>query len=118
MKPFLPYATLAAIAAMTAFAGSPNPTPVQPDPAPVVTLATAGEGEAPAVVFDLPSEPETPAPPSKDAQPQPVAQVAHLPAAGGFCVDGSCSVAAPRRVVVERPQRSGLFRGRLFGRRR
>jgi hypothetical protein len=49
-------------------------------------------------------------------QPQPVAQAAHLPAAGGFCTTGNCGPAAAlRRVVV---QRAGIFRGRIFRGRR
>lgn len=60
---------------------------------------------------------KSPAPPSKEAQPQPVAQVA-LPAAGGFCANGNCGPAQARRVYqVQRPVRSGILRGLFRGRR-
>lgn len=62
-----------------------------------------------------------PAEPVDERPPHAVSAVttaASRPAAGGFCVGGSCSVAAPRRVVFERPKWPRLFSGRVFGRQR
>lgn len=52
--------------------------------------------------------------------PQAVAVAAQQsPAAGGFCPTGNCGPAQSRRVFqVQRPQRSGLFGGRIFRGRR
>lgn len=65
--------------------------------------------------------PESPGEVLRSTEPAPLAQVGvriSSPRGSGFCTTGNCGPAQARRVYqVQRPQRAGLFRGLLRGRR-
>lgn len=124
------FVTIAILGAAVALSGQPSPKPAEASPAPIVAIHPTSElsaalnerdywkAEAKRLATELAQ--------AKSAQHDPLvvpptAATTYLVASGGaVCANGSCGVATgPRRVFVQRPQRSGWYPGKLLrGRRR